>query len=73
LNNVGINKDVIKVKRTEKVVLPTEVTGTDDPLPTTTDKGSMGRGGQTEVKLTALEVMWLEAPESMTQSVTVTS
>jgi hypothetical protein len=28
-------------------------------------------GGRTEVKLPASEVVWLEAPESATQSVTV--
>jgi hypothetical protein len=34
------------------------------------DKGSVGRDGRTEIKLPALEVLWLEAPESATQSVT---
>jgi hypothetical protein len=32
------------------------------------DERSVGRGGRTEGKLPALEV-WLEAPESVTQSV----
>jgi hypothetical protein len=35
------------------------------------DEGSVGRGGQTEVKLPTLEVVWLEVPESATQSVIV--
>ena len=35
------------------------------------DEGSVGRGGQTKVKLPPLKVVWLEAPESATQSVTV--
>jgi hypothetical protein len=35
------------------------------------DKESMGRGSQTEVKLPILEVVWLKASESVTQSVTV--
>jgi hypothetical protein len=34
------------------------------------DEASMGRGGQIEVKLLALEVAWLEALKSMTQSMT---
>jgi hypothetical protein len=34
------------------------------------DEGSVEMVGQTEVKLPASEVVWLEAPESMTQSVT---
>jgi hypothetical protein len=47
-----------------------ELTGRDDQLPTTMDEGSVGRGDRTEVKLLILEGVWLEAPESMTQSVT---
>jgi hypothetical protein len=35
------------------------------------DEGSVGRGGRTEVKLPILKVVWLEAPKSVTQSVTV--
>jgi hypothetical protein len=35
------------------------------------DKGSVGRGGQTEVKLPALKVVWLEASEYVTQSMIV--
>jgi hypothetical protein len=38
-----------------------EVTGRDDLLPTMMDEGSVGRGGRTEVKLSALEVVWVEA------------
>jgi hypothetical protein len=53
-----------------RAVLPTEVTGRDDPLPKMMDEGSVGRGDLTEVKLLTLKVVWLEAPESMTQSVT---
>jgi hypothetical protein len=34
------------------------------------DKGLVGRGGLTDVKLLALEVVWLEASESVTQSLT---
>jgi hypothetical protein len=35
------------------------------------DEGSVGRCSQTEVKLPALKVVWLEALESVTQSVTM--
>jgi hypothetical protein len=49
---------------------PTEVIGRADPLPTTMDEGSVEVGGRTEVKLLASKVVWLEAPESTTQSVT---
>jgi hypothetical protein len=35
----------MKVKRTEKVVLPIEVIGREDPLPTTMDEESVGRSG----------------------------
>jgi hypothetical protein len=48
-----------------------ELTERDDQLPTTMDEGSVGRADRTEVKLLILEGVWLEAPESMTQSVTV--
>jgi hypothetical protein len=34
------------------------------------DEGSVEVGGRIEVKLPAYEVVWLEASESMTQSVT---
>jgi hypothetical protein len=34
------------------------------------DEGSVGRGCQTEVKLPSLKVIWLEASESATQSMT---
>jgi hypothetical protein len=34
------------------------------------DEGLIKVGGRTEVKLPASEVVWLEAPESTTQSVT---
>jgi hypothetical protein len=34
------------------------------------DEGSVGRGDLTEVKLPALKMVWLEAPKSVTQSVT---
>jgi hypothetical protein len=47
------------------------VTKRADPLPTVMDEGSIKVGGQTEVKLPASEVVWMEAPESVTQSVTV--
>jgi hypothetical protein len=49
----------------------TEVSGRADPLPAMMDEGSLEVGGRTEVKLSASEVVWLEAPESVTQSVTV--
>jgi hypothetical protein len=49
---------------------PTEVTRRADPLPTMMDEGSVKVGGRTEVKLLASEVVWLETPESATQSVT---
>jgi hypothetical protein len=32
------------------------------------DDGSVGRSGRTEVKLLALEVVWLEVAKSTTQS-----
>jgi hypothetical protein len=35
------------------------------------DEGSVRVGGRIEVKLPAFEVVWLEAPESTTQSVTI--
>jgi hypothetical protein len=47
------------------------MTGRADPLLTTMDEGSVKVGGQTDVKLSASEVVWLEAPESATQPVTV--
>jgi hypothetical protein len=47
-------------------VLPVEVTKREDPLPTTMDEGLVGRSGHIEDKLPALEVVWLEAPESVT-------
>jgi hypothetical protein len=34
------------------------------------DEGSVGRDGWTKVKLLALEVVWLQALKSVTQSVT---
>jgi hypothetical protein len=34
------------------------------------DEGSLGRGGQTEVTLSTLEVVWLEAPKSTSRSET---
>jgi hypothetical protein len=71
MNNVGSNKDVIEVKQTGKGCITTKVIERDDLLPTMMDEGSMGRGGRIEVKLSALKVVWLEAQESMTQSVTV--
>jgi hypothetical protein len=46
------------------------VTGRADLLLTMMDEGSVEVGGRTEVKLPASEIVWLEAPESMTQSVT---
>jgi hypothetical protein len=46
------------------------VTGRADPLQTTMDEGSVEVGGRTEDKLSTSEVVWLEAPESATQSVT---
>jgi hypothetical protein len=46
------------------------VIGRADPLPITMDEGSVEVGGRIEVKLPASEVVWLEAPESVTQSVT---
>jgi hypothetical protein len=49
---------------------PTEVTGRADPLPTMMDEGSIMVGGRTDVKLTASEVVWLEAPDFVTQLVT---
>jgi hypothetical protein len=47
------------------------VTGRADPLPKMMDEGSVEVVGRTEVKLPASEVVWLEAPESATQLVTV--
>jgi hypothetical protein len=47
------------------------MTGRADPLPTTMDAGSVKMCGRTEVKLLASEVVWLEAPESTTQSVAI--
>jgi hypothetical protein len=70
LNNVESNKDVIKVKQTGKTVLSIEVTGRDDLLPTMMDEGSVERGGRTEIKLLSLGVVWLEALEFVTQSMT---
>jgi hypothetical protein len=49
---------------------PTEVTRIANPLPTTVDEGSVKVDGRTEVKLPAFEVVWLEAPKSVIQSVT---
>jgi hypothetical protein len=46
------------------------VTGRADPLPTTMDEGLVKVGGRTEVKLSASVVVWLEALEFATQSVT---
>jgi hypothetical protein len=46
------------------------VIGRADPLPTTMDEGSVELGWRTDDKLPASEVVWLEAPESATQSVT---
>jgi hypothetical protein len=46
------------------------VIGIADPLPTMMDEGSVEVGGRTEVKLPASDVVWLEALESATQSVT---
>jgi hypothetical protein len=46
------------------------MTGRADPLPTTMDEGSVEVGGQTGVKLSASEVVWLKALESTTQLVT---
>jgi hypothetical protein len=40
-------------------------------LPPMMDKGSIEIGGCTEVKLPASEVVWLEASESVIQSVTI--
>jgi hypothetical protein len=42
-----------------------------DPLPTMMDEGSVEVGGRIEVKLLASKVMWLEALESVTQSITI--
>jgi hypothetical protein len=47
------------------------VTERATPLPTMIDEGSVELGGRTIVKLPAFEVVWLEASESMTYSVTV--
>jgi hypothetical protein len=46
------------------------VTGRAGPLPTMMDGGSVEVGGQIEVKLPTFEMVWLEASESATQSVT---
>jgi hypothetical protein len=46
------------------------VTGRADPLPTMMEEGSVEVGGRIEDKLPASEVVWLEAPEYTTQSVT---
>jgi hypothetical protein len=54
------NKDIIKVKWT----------GRADPLRTMMYEESVKVGGRIEVKLPASDVVWLEAPESVTQSVT---
>jgi hypothetical protein len=56
----------MKVKQTGKVVLPTKVTEREDPLLTMMDERSVGRGDQTEVKLPALEVVWLEMSKFVT-------
>jgi hypothetical protein len=53
-----------------KTVLPIEVTGRDDLLPIMMDEGSVERGGRTEIKLLSLGVVWLEALEFVTQSMT---
>jgi hypothetical protein len=49
---------------------PNEMIGRADPLPTMMDEGSVEVGGRTRVKLPTSEVVWLEASESTTQSVT---
>jgi hypothetical protein len=46
------------------------VTRRADPLPTMMNEGSVEVGGRTEFKLPASKVVWLEASESATQSVT---
>jgi hypothetical protein len=51
-------------------VCPTEVTGRVVSLLTMIDEGLVELSGQTIVKLPASEVVWLEAPESVTQSIT---
>jgi hypothetical protein len=50
---------------------PTEVTERADPLPIMMDEGLIEVCGRIEVKLPASELVWLEVPESVTQSVTV--
>jgi hypothetical protein len=47
---------------------PTEVTGRMDPLPTMMEWGWKAKGGGEEM-LPKYGVVWLEAPESATQSV----
>jgi hypothetical protein len=46
------------------------VTGRAGPLPTMMDGGPVEVGGQIEVKLPTFKVVWLEASESATQSMT---
>jgi hypothetical protein len=62
---------LLRQNRPGRAESPTEMTGRADPLPTTMDAGSVKMCGRTEVKLLASEVVWLEAPESATQSVAV--
>jgi hypothetical protein len=46
------------------------VTERTELLPTMMDEGSVEVGGRTKFKLLASDVVWLEALESVTQSVT---
>jgi hypothetical protein len=47
----------------------TDVTGRMNPLPTTMDEGTTGLGGQKREMLLRSGVVWFNAPESVTHSV----
>jgi hypothetical protein len=49
---------------------PIEVTGKIEPLPTTMERGWKAKGGRGGEILCGYRVVWLEASESATQSVT---
>jgi hypothetical protein len=66
----GVTRTLLRKNRPGRVILPTEITGRDDLLPTTMDEGSVRRSSWAEVKLLVLEVLWLEALKFVTQSVT---
>jgi hypothetical protein len=63
------NKDIIKVKWTEKGRVSYWGDRGADPLPTMMGEGSVEVGRWTEVKLPTSKVVCLEVPKSATQSV----